>query len=242
MKKLVVLSVLLLTLSACADYNILLNQDMRDEAKMMPVKGRQGLRINQKVSFGEFYTNRVRRGWTTSYNIPFVLRFQGAHEKLSFSQFDANGNEAVVSAVGKFRSTELPILGGYFGIPLKYKHYFAGNIYLPKSGKTYDFVVYNPEANFKLLPTSGFLKSDDFTVEVHGVTQLDDRKVWNIDNLGFEYKTQERSVGAVQIFNKGKVWIRKGLLEEQQLVLAALSTALMIRNNELNSSIATPLP
>lgn len=233
---------LLVLLGACADYNIKIDQDMRAEAQMMPVKGRQGLRINQKVSFGTFYTNRVRRGWTSKYNIPFVLRFQGAQEKLSFSQFDAQGNEAIVSAIGKFRSTELPLLGGYFGIPIEYKNYFAGNIYLPKTEQMFDFVVYNPEANFRLLPTSGLLKSQGFEVEVVGVTQLDDRKVWNIDNLGFEYKAEGRSVGAVQIFNNGKVWIRNGLPEEQRLVLAALSTALMIRNNQLSQSIGPSMP
>lgn len=242
MKNTLLAAFLLVLLGACADYNIKIDQDMRAEAQMMPVKGRQGLRINQKVSFGEFYTSRVRRGWTAKYNVPFMLRFQGAQEKLSFSQFDAQGNEAIISAVGKFRSTELPILGGYFGIPLKYKNYFAGNIYLPKTEQMFDFVVYNPEANFRLLPTSGLLKSPGFEVEVVGVTQLDDRKVWNIDNLGFEYKAEGRSVGAVQIFNNGKVWIRNGLPEEQKLVLAALSTALMIRNNELSRTIDPSLP
>lgn len=241
MKNTVLAVFLMVLLGACADYNIKIDQDMRAEAQMMPVKGRQGLRINQKVSFGEFYTSRVRRGWTTKYNIPFILRFQGAEEKLSFSQFDAQGNEAIVSAIGKFRSTELPFLGGYFGIPLNYKNYFAGNIYLPKTEQTFDFVVYNPEVNFKLLPTAGFLKSPEFEVEVQGVTQLDDRKVWNIDNLGFEYRAEGRSVGAVQIFNNGKVWIRKGLPEEQKLVLAALSTALMIRNNELSEPISASM-
>jgi hypothetical protein len=66
--------------------------------------------------------------------------------------------------------------------------------------------------------------------------------VWNIDNLGFEYKAEGRSVGAVQIFNNGKVWIRNGLLEEQKLVLAALSTALMIRNNELSRTMDPSMP
>lgn len=242
MKNGILALVLLGLLGACKDYNIKIDQDMRTEAQMMPVKGRQGLRINQKVSFGEFHTSRVRRGWTAKYNIPFLLRFQGAQEKLSFSQFDAQGNEAMVSAIGKFRSTELSILGGYFGIPLEYKNYFAGNIYLPKTEQMFDFVVYNPEANFKLLPTSGFLKNAGLNVAIEGVTQLDDRKVWNIDNLGFEYKVDGRSVGAVQIFKNGKVWLRKGLPEEEKLVLAALSTALMIRNNELSESMSASIP
>jgi hypothetical protein len=238
MKKLLLAFGLLLSLTACKDFSIKIDQDLRAESQMMPVKGRQGLRIRQKVSFGEFQTTRIRRGWTSKYNIPFVVRFEGAREKLSFTQIDDKGNEAVVSAVGKFRSTELPILGGYFGIPLKYKHYFAGNIYLPKSGAMFAFVVYNPEANFRLLPTTGFLKGETMEIDIRGVTQLEEGRIWNIDNLGFEFHQYNHAVGAVQIMNNGKVWLRKGLSDEHRLVLASLSTALMIRNNELSQSIA----
>lgn len=231
------MAVVLLLLASCKDYNIKIDQDMRAEAQQMEVKGRQGLTFNQKVRFGEFYTDRVRRGWTRRYDIPFMIRFQGAQEKLSFSQFDAAGRQVVVSAIGKFQSKEIPLLGDFFGITLEYKYYFAGTIYAIGSGNTYDFIVYNPELNFKLLPTEGQLNGPGLSVKVHGVTQLDDRKIWNIDNLGFEYKHGEQSVGAVQIFNRGKVWLRKGLEEEHRLVLAGLSTALMIRNNELGHSI-----
>lgn len=222
-----------LLLTACKDYQIALQPDLRENAQLMTVKGRQGNMINQKVSFGEFYTDRVKRGWTVRYNIPFVVRFEGAQEKLSFTQFDAAGNKAVVSAIGKFRSAELNWLGSFFNIPLQFKNYFAGSIYLPHTERAYDFIVYNPESNFILLPTKGHLQSGDLRIDISGVTKLQDQKVWNIDNLGFEYFKGSQAVGASQIFNNGKVWLRNGLEADERLVLAALSTALMIRNNEL---------
>lgn len=227
-----------LLLSACKDYQIALQPDLRENAQLMTVKGRQGNMINQKVSFGEFYTDRVARGWTFKYNIPFIVRFEGAQEKLSFTQYDAAGNKAVVSAVGKFRSAELNLLGSFFNIPLNYKNYFAGSIYLPHTERAYDFVVYNPEANFVLLPTKGQLQSGDLRIDISGVTKLHDQKVWNIDNLGFEYFKGSQAVGAAQIFNDGKVWMRNGLDADERLVLAALSTALMIRNNELSERMS----
>lgn len=230
-------AVVLLLLASCKDYNIKIDQDMRAEAQQMEVKGRQGLTFNQKVRFGEFYTDRVRRGWTRKYDIPFMIRFRGAEEKLSFSQFDAAGKQVVVSAIGKFQSKEIPLVGDFFGISLDHKNYFAGTIYAIGSGNAYDFIVFNPESNFKRLPTEGLLEGPGLSVSVHGVTQLDDRKLWNVDNLGFEFKRGEQSVGAVQIFNRGKVWLRKGLEDEHRLVLAGLSTALMIRNNDLSDPI-----
>lgn len=134
---------LTLLLSSCKDYQIALQSDLREDAQLMTVKGRQGNMINQKVSFGEFRTDRVARGWTVRYNLPFIVRFEGAQEKLSFTQFDGEGRKAVVSAVGKFRNAEMNWLGSWFNIPLNYKHYFAGTIYLPHLEKSYDFVVYN---------------------------------------------------------------------------------------------------
>lgn len=237
MTRFIVTAAMLLCLSGCKDYNIRIDENMRDDAQMMPVKGRQGVLINQKLSFGEFGTDRIKRGWTFKYNVPFFLRFEGAREKLSFTQFNELKQEARVAAVGRFLNHELPILGDYFGIPLKYEHYFAGTIYLPHNGHSYDFVVHNPEANFVLLPTSGFIKGPGLEAEIKGITKLDDRKVLNIDNLGFEFYAQNRSIGAVQIFNNGKVWIRKGLETEHRLVLAALSSSLMVRNAELSERI-----
>ena len=231
-----------LLLNACKDYQIALQPDLRENAQLMTVKGRQGNMLNQKVSFGEFYTDKVKRGWTVRYDIPFIVRFEGAQEKLSFTQFDGAGNKAVVSAIGKFRSTEMNWLGSWFNVPLNYKHYFAGSIYLPHRERSYDFVVYNPESNFFLLPTKGHVQSGDLRIDVSGVTKLQDQKVLNIDNLGFEYFKGSQAVGASQIFNNGKVWMRNGLDTDERLVLAALSTALMIRNNELAERMSANNP
>lgn len=237
MKKITFALLIALSTLSCKDYNIKIDQDMRAEAQQLPVKGRQGNMLNQKVSFGEFRTDRVKRGWTSKYNIPFILRFEGAQEKLSYSQFDGQNNEAQVFAISKFRNTEVPVLGDFFGIPINYKFYFAGTIYMPATGHHYDFVVFNPEGNWALTRTHGFIKGPGLEADIKGVTRLDDRKVWNIDNLGFEFHREEQSIGAVQIFNDGKVWLRKGLESEHRLALAALSTALMIRNQEISSGI-----
>lgn len=103
-------------------------------------------------------------------------------------------------------------------------------------------MVYNPEANFFLLPTKGHVQSGDLRIDISGVTKLQDQKVLNIDNLGFEYFKGSQAVGASQIFNNGKVWLRNGLDPDERLVLAALSTALMIRNNELGKRMSANNP
>lgn len=237
MHKILLVWLLALGAVACKDYNIKIDQDMRAEAQQMPVKGRQGNMLNQKVRYGEFHTDRVKRGWVKRYNIPFFLRFEGASEKLSFTQFNEQGTAAEVFAISKFSNKEIPVLGEFFGIPIDYKFYFAGTIYLPATGQHYDFVVYNPEANTRFRRTHGFIKGPGLEADIQGITQLDDRKVWNLDNLGFEFLQDNKSVGAVQVFNAGKVWIRKGLSEEHRLALAALSTSLMIRSDDISNSM-----
>ena len=57
----------------------------------MPVKGRQGWMGNQHLPFGEFTSGKVNRGWLKRYDIPFIVRFSGAKEKLAYDLTEAAG-------------------------------------------------------------------------------------------------------------------------------------------------------
>lgn len=61
---------------------MMINDTLVNDAQVLPVEGRQGWMIKQQLSFGPYQSEEVKRGWTFSYDIPFLLRFQGAKEKL----------------------------------------------------------------------------------------------------------------------------------------------------------------
>jgi hypothetical protein len=64
----------------------------------MRVKGRNGFLIGQVIQYGEYRTEPVRRGWTQSYDVPFFVRFQGAKEKLSYTQIEPHGLRAAAAS------------------------------------------------------------------------------------------------------------------------------------------------
>jgi len=242
MNKLISFALLLVALQACKTPNIRIHPDLKAESTKYAVQGRQGWMINQVVTFGDFSTSRIKRGWTVKYDLPFIVRFQGASEKLSYTQYDADSNRAEVSAIGKFRSTELPFINEYFGIPLDYKHYFAGTVYLPASGRHYDFILYNPNNNWVVLKTNGYIKGNQMDYNIVGVRKFEGKKTWSIENFGYEFYDGPQPRAAVEIINNGKVWLHDALSQEHKLVLAAVSTALMIRNAEIDEPIEQSAP
>ncbi len=140
----------LVSLFSCRTADITVDPSLHAEA--MPVKGRNGLLIGQVIRYGEFKTDPVRRGWTKGYDIPFVLRFQGAKEKLSFTQHGPAGVQAEVACISKFKSTEIELVRDFFGIPIEQN---TGNI--RRAALRWD-ILHNPTRSARSAPV-GILSS-----------------------------------------------------------------------------------
>ena len=218
-------------ITACSTPEVAIDPSLQAEA--MPVKGRNGLQIGQVISYGHFETDKVRRGWTRSYDVPFRVRFRGAREKLSFTQYGPGGKEAEVACISKFKSTELNVLGDYFSVPLDLKSYFAGNIIT--SNADWDFIVYNPNGDFlRGEASAGYVRSGDKRIEISALRRLQDAKPSFVDKLaiyGHEFRIDGKVVGAVSTINRGKVWLDASLDSETRLALAAVATGLLLRRD-----------
>ncbi|MCB0535371.1 MAG: hypothetical protein KDD14_24400, partial [Saprospiraceae bacterium] len=108
MKPTLVITLLALTgLFACRTADIVIDPALSANAVGMPVKGRNGWQIGQIIRYGEYTTDKVRRGWTKGYDVPFIVRFQGAKEKLSFAQFGPENMRVEVSCISKFKNVEI---------------------------------------------------------------------------------------------------------------------------------------
>lgn len=231
-----ILPLLLLALTAslfsCKPVEITVQTSLK--AEPMPVKGRHGFLIGQVIRFGDYTTDKVRRGWTGSYNVPFIVRFQGAKEKLSFTQFSENSMKAKVSAISKFKSTEIPILRDYFSIPLDMQNFFAGNISFGEGKNNWDFILYNPNGDFlRTQQSAGYVHGGGYHLDIEPIRELKGQPDW-MDKLavyGFEFRHEGKVVGAVSTMNKGAVWIDKSLNEEMKTVIAAVSTGLLLRTD-----------
>ncbi len=223
---------LLAALSACRTPEINLDPTLTAEA--MPVKGRNGLQIGQVIRYGPYRTDKVRRGWTQGYNIPFLLRFQGAKEKLRFTQFGPENVQMEVSCVSKFKSTELPLVRDFFGIPIDYQNFFAGNIRLPGAATGWDFILHNPNGDFlREQASAGFAQNGARRIDIQAVRGLKGQPEWmrQLAVYGHEFRIGGKVVATVSTVNKGAVWIDPQLDAETSTVIAAVATGLLLRTD-----------
>jgi hypothetical protein len=223
-------------LFSCRTAEVAVHNDLKNDTEIYSVKGRQGSQIGQVISFGDFKTSKVKRGWTFGYSVPFIVKFNGVREKTSFQQFGVNGASAEVALVSRFKETEFQPLEDFFSISLQYKNYFAGSVKLSNDDKTWDFVVHNvdgPSRSIHRNGTVGFIRSGNFQVNISGIRELERSPGFLTQNdvYGYEFQVDGKVIGAVSTINNGKVWFRKNISEDLRLVLASVSSGLMLRNN-----------
>lgn len=222
----------LIVLAGCKTPQMYVAPDLKNDSQQLQVTGRQGLQVGRHLTFGEYSTSKVKQGWVKGYDIPFFVRFQGMKEKLSFRQFGKPGQVADVYAVGKFRSTELPFLKDYFNIILNEKNHFAGTVILDEGKEVWEFLLFNPDGESLKESKAGFARKGTETIEVNGIKKLENGKPsLSYKFWGYEFIYNGQPVGAVEIVNNGNVWVKNNLSDDLKLVLASLSSSLLLRTS-----------
>ena len=230
--RLIVMILISAIMFRCSTPQIAVAPSLMENTTFYEARGKNGWQIGQEISFGEFKTGKIKRGWTFSYNIPFILKFQGAREKMEFEQLDGSGNTAMIYTVNKFKSTELSLVDDYFHIPIKQKDYFAGTISLSPGREIWDFIIYNPDGETIKNTTKGYLRYGSEEITIEGIQHLAGKKVQlNDKTYGYHFILHGKAVAAVSTVNNGSVWFRNDLTASQKLLFASLSSALMARYN-----------
>lgn len=196
------------------------------------VRGRNGWAWKRKVTYGEFATSRVRGGWRTYHEFPFILTFSRARQRFSYTQYGPDSLRAEYWGVFIHEQTDLPVLGRYFQIPLRYNQYMAGNIFVPSSNKLYEFVLNYPEINTKLTPTEGrIFDQEGFTIHIRGIQRMEQMQFNLPTNLGFEFLIDNEVVAVVDGMVHGRVHFRRNLSDEHKTVLAAVMNGYLLRTH-----------
>ena len=233
MKKSSIISLFVITaLFACKPAEIAVDPTLK--AEPMPVKGRNGLQIGQVIRYGDYTTNKVRRGWVKGYDVPFIVRFQGAKEKMSYTQYGPNGQQAEVSCVSRFKSKELQLARDYFYLPLDVENFFAGNISFGEGQPVWDFILHNPNGDFlRDEASAGYAKNGTRRIDIQAVRGLKGQTGWLKEATvhGHEFRIDGRVVGAVSTLDRGTVWIDGSLDDELKTVIAAMATGLLLRTD-----------
>ena len=219
-----------LTLAGCTVPYMQVDPQLSAQAQALPVNGRQGWLIKQQLQFGEFTSGPVKRSWTTGYNIPFIVRFSGAKEKLGFSLHNSAGGQAELFCLGKLREYDLPVLNKAFEVNLKTTDVFTCAIAL--ADQSFEFYSENLNQNPRFGTITGQVQGPGVDFSIRPVGSLEGGQAsWSTTALGYELVHDGRVIAAVETLNNGRVWINPALPESQQLITAGVAAALLLRSS-----------
>ncbi|MEK6479708.1 hypothetical protein WJR50_19350 [Catalinimonas sp. 4WD22] len=231
----------ILYITACTTPQMLLQEPLASEAAPMPVKGRQGWLINQKLSFGNYQTDKVQRGWTFSYGIDlFLTELQGAQQKFSFTLEDEKGQRytvmsahqlsGVVIPVDRFTPKAKPAVHELLSFTVQTKDMMAATLYDHQQQEHWHMLMMHTDDFRKDGKYVGLLSSEATTpIQIVPVRKLAEQKSWGGDIVGFDFQQDGHSLAAVELLNQGRVWINSALPDDMQSLLAAACATLLLQ-------------
>jgi len=232
MKQITYFSLLLIIFfAACTLPNMILEESFKETATEYIVEGRTGWTKKKPMTFGNYQATGVKRGWTSTYNIPFVVNFQGSKHKISFDMSDGYTQNASTYALGKITSHEIPILNGLITFPLKYENYFAGVIQYNEE-ESYHFAIPLPFSTTFEPIDPGIMELGETFYEIYKINQLEGQMKFRLNELvGYEIRKEGQPIAAVQKVNKDKIWISNAVSKKEKFLLANLCGAIMLMKN-----------
>lgn len=209
---------------------MLIDQNLKENSEALKVNGLNGLVINQKLSFGEFQTNAIEKGWRTTKASKFIFDKVEAKQKVNFQIKDKSGIPVEVNCAAKYTENSFNLFRKLISVDLSKENIFAGSI--NSSEMSWDFNVSKRVMLNTQDKLAGELTDLNNKIEVYEAHRFNNKyKTPSSDVLGYEFKQAGITIAAVQLINGGYVWMRTGLPQKTRLSLAALAAALMVRPN-----------
>ena len=98
----IILAVVLL--SSCTAAKISVPDKFQQQSTRLPVKGVNGWKINQKLSFGPYQTSAIKRGWDFKGSLQYT-KFNVSPEEMLLMVFDINTDKRNLNQRNKFQFT-----------------------------------------------------------------------------------------------------------------------------------------
>lgn len=246
---------LLVIASSCSTPKIALNGEGFTE---MPVKGRNGFLIKQKLSFGDYKTTSVKRSWTKggtarkgfggyrsdgTYDNIISMEYTNRKQTVNFSLADAAGNNSEVRCVTRFSSEDLVIGNNRNSIPniiielargMRSTNTFFVQVFLNDEDKPWQLLLDNQAMHTDAKTYTGKLAlDDDHYYSIVPVNKMLNKKgeAKNIlfGSIGLDLRNKDnKSVATISMLDKGKVYLNTADKKEAFL-LANICAAILLQ-------------
>jgi len=196
-------------------------------AERLPVRGRQGWKIVERVQFGGYDVYEVRRSWTQGGDLRVgrVLFYEGSNRRQTFG-FTLAGPDGAVwhgGAATNLRRHALERDG--FEIAMRDKSGFAA-ILEPDGAPEEEWTLDLTETLDR--PLKGTLKRGERTVAVTGTNKLAGTPLPLDETTGYVFESAGEPVAAVEVINNGAVWISPSIDSADRAPITAAIAALLL--------------
>lgn len=237
----------ILFFNACTPFKISVSHELSN-ATELPVKGRNGILINQKLSFGEYKTEKVNRSWTEANSIDggamkvLWATYSQKQQSFHFSLKDTSNNTSETFCLAKTRSEDwtvgdnpnslINIMADILGVGGNSDNTFAVNIYLPKQPSPWEMMLDMQQAQSNSKKYVGYLaQNKDNYYTIHPITSVEKngkKSFLPIGSVGFEISNKAGvALAAVSMIDNGKVYIAATNANERFLLANACAAMLL---------------
>jgi hypothetical protein len=221
-----------LSLSGCKVAHMALPQDLQSESSEMTVEGRSLLIFSKSFQFGRYHVTDVHRGWTRGKG--FSLWGYSASEAKQKYEFSVNESDRTTREVQCATEADWDqietkgFLGGGFGIEFSSNRQLVC-ILKQEGGEKFLTLVMAQSANETAF--QGILTDGATRIDISATHKLDTTPLPLREPTGYIFHIKGRPVGAVEVINKGTVWLNNSVTPETRSALAATSAALLLYQN-----------
>ena len=222
MKRLILATVILFTfLTGCTPFKMVVSDPLSHDRDEYSVKGRNGILIKQKLSFGDYHTAVVKRSWTRgtssksgigfgipgSYDYTNIISTEYINKKqtLHFELSDASNNASKVFCVSRFHAEDITvgnnsnsmvnILGDVLGIGGSSERNYYVQLYTKENDRPWEMLIDNQASQANAKKYIGYLaQGKDNYYTINPIRKLErNGKSGNIlgGSVGFEFRNKD---------------------------------------------------
>lgn len=227
------------------------SEPLRSTQEELKVKGRQGILINQKLSFGDYHTTKVKRSairrWSNAAGIKHCIWAEHVEGKQSINFGLADGSHSSnVHCVSNVESDDLLIghqpdqYPGQVASILRIgtgdnENNFSVAIYMHDDEQPWELFLSNNEAQYRRENYVGYIDrgNEYYTITPLWKVEKKNGKVVELPfgNVGFEIRDSKgEAKAAVSLTDNGRVYMGQ-LNNDEKFLMANICAALLLQSD-----------
>ncbi|MCK5307575.1 MAG: hypothetical protein KAJ73_03100, partial [Zetaproteobacteria bacterium] len=223
-----------LSLSGCKVAHMALPKTLQSGSSELAVEGRALSIFSKSFQFGHYNVTDVHRGWTKgkgfSISDDSASKFSASEAEqqyeFSVSEPDSAAWDVQCATVADWKELETKgLLGGGFGIEFSSNRQLVCILKQEGAKKASELVMAQSLEDDVF---RGVLIDGAARIDIAATHKLDTTPLKMKDPTGYVFNMEGRPVGAVEVINKGTVWLNNSVTPETRSALAATSAVLLL--------------